>query len=55
MTYPFIAIGLIAIFIIYVLYLFVTKNKTKARAVLPVGLFFIAIWAIIYYFFIAKK
>ncbi len=51
MTYPFIPIGLIAIFIFYVLYLILfKKEKKQVKAVLPFGLVFIAVWAVIYYF-----
>ncbi len=51
MTYPLIPIGLITIFIVYVLYLLLFKKDLKRfTAVLYPGLFFIAIWTIIYYF-----
>ncbi len=51
MTYPFIAIGLIFVFIVYVLYLLlIKKDMKKLKAVLYPGLFFVAIWALIYYF-----
>ncbi len=51
MTYPFIPIGLIAIFIVYVLYLlFIKKDTKKVKTVLFPGLFFIVIWGVIYYF-----
>lgn len=51
MTLPFIAIGLIAVFIIYVVYLaFVKKDLGKLKSAIFPGLFFLAIWAIIYYF-----
>jgi hypothetical protein len=51
MTYPFIAIGLIAIFIIYSLYLlFIKKDLKKLKTVMYPGLFFIAIWGVLYYF-----
>lgn len=51
MTYPFIPIGLIAIFIIYVLYLlFTKKDMNKLKSLLFLGSFFIAVWAVIYYF-----
>ncbi len=50
MTYPFIPIGLIAIFIVYVLYLLLIKKDMKRfRIVLFPGVFFIVIWAVIYY------
>ena len=51
MMYPFIPIGLIAVFIVYVLYLLIIKKDIKKlKTVLYPGLFFIAIWAVIYYF-----
>ena len=51
MTYPFIPIGLIAIFIVYVLYLLlIKKDIKKLKSNLNPGLFFIAIWVVIYYF-----
>lgn len=49
--YPFIPAGLIAVFIIYVLYLLLIKKDTrKFKAVLYPGVFFIAVWGVIYYF-----
>ena len=51
MTYPFIPIGLISIFILVILYLVIIKKDIKQlKNVLYPGLFFIAIWAVIYYF-----
>lgn len=51
MTYSFIPIGLIAVFIVYVLYLlFFKKDMKRLKTVLYPGLFFIAIWVVIYYF-----
>lgn len=51
MTYPFIPIGLIVVFIAVVLYLLVIKKDMKKfKNVLYPGVFFIAIWAVIYYF-----
>ncbi len=51
MTYPFIPIILIAIFIGYIFYLLIIKKDMKQfKIVLIPGLFFIAIWAVIYYF-----
>lgn len=51
MTYPFIPIGLIAVFIVYVLYLLLfKKNIKRVKSVLELGLLFIAIWSVIYYF-----
>lgn len=50
-TYPFIPIGLIAVFIVHVLYLLlIKKDIKKLKVVVYPGLFFIAIWAVIYYF-----
>ncbi len=56
MTYPYIPIGLIAIFIVYVLYLaFVKKNlRSKFKGTVLPGLVFIAIWAVIYYLILKK-
>jgi FtsH-binding integral membrane protein len=51
MTYPFIPIGLIIIFLVYVLYmLIIKKDMNKLKPVLFIGLFFMAVWAVIYYF-----
>ena len=51
MTYSFIPIGLISIFILVILYLLIIKkDMKKLKKVLYPGLFFIAIWAVIYYF-----
>ncbi len=52
MTYPFIPIGLIAVLIIYLLYLALIKKtiKSKFKTVVLPGLFFVGIWGIIYYF-----
>lgn len=49
MTYPFIPIGLIAVFAVYIIYLLVTRNTAKLKTILPLGLTFIAVWAVIYY------
>lgn len=50
MTYPFIPIGLIAALFIYLLYiLIIKKDKQKFKSIFYLGLFFIAIWAVIYY------
>lgn len=50
MTYPFIPIGLIALFIIYLLFLlFIRKDQKRFKTVFYPGLFFIAVWMIIYY------
>lgn len=51
MTYPFAPIGLIAIFIVYVLYLLlIKKDIKKLKSILYPGLPFVAIWVVIYYF-----
>ncbi|MBN9292729.1 MAG: hypothetical protein J0G96_01970 [Flavobacteriia bacterium] len=51
MTYPFVPIGLIAVFIVYTLYLLLIKKDRKLfRSVFSLGLFFIAVWVIIYFF-----
>jgi FtsH-binding integral membrane protein len=51
MTYPFIPIALIAIFAVVILYLLIVKrDMKKVKSILYPGLFFIAIWAVIYYF-----
>jgi hypothetical protein len=51
MTYPFISIGLIAIYIVYVLYLLIVKKDIKKiNSILYPGLFFVAIWGVIYFF-----
>lgn len=52
MLYPYIAIGLIAFFLIYLLYHLIRKDKQKVRVVLLPGLFFIVTWVIIYYSFL---
>lgn len=53
MTYPFIAVGLTAIFIVYVLYLLIIKrDMKKLKTVLYPSLFFIAVWGVIYYFLV---
>lgn len=51
MTYPFIPIGLIITFIVYVSYLlFIKKDLKRLKTVLYPGLFFIAVWIGIYCF-----
>lgn len=51
MAYSFIPIGLITLFIAYVLYLLlIKKDRKKLKTVLYPGLFFIAVWGVIYYF-----
>ena len=53
MTYPLIPIGLIAVFVVAVLYLLIIKkDMKKVKSVLYPGLFFIGIWVVIYYFFL---
>jgi FtsH-binding integral membrane protein len=50
MTYPFIPIGLIAVFAVVILYLLlIKKDMKKVKSVLYPGLFFIGIWIVIYY------
>jgi len=50
MTYPIIPIGLIAVFIVCVLYLLlIKKDRKKTKIVLFPGLIFIGVWAVIYY------
>jgi hypothetical protein len=50
MIYPFIPVGLILILILFVLYLLIIKKDMKQlKTILYPGLFFIAIWAVIYY------
>ncbi|MFA7444852.1 MAG: hypothetical protein WCY89_02815 [Flavobacteriaceae bacterium] len=53
MIYPFITIGLVVAFIIYVLYLALIKKnlKSKTQTVVLPGLFFIGVWLGVYYFF----
>lgn len=54
MTYPFIPIGLMAVFVFYVLYLlFVRKDKRQLKAALRPGLFFISVWAVLYYMWLS--
>jgi len=51
MTYPFIAFGLLIVFLIYVLYLLVIKRDMKTlKQVLIPGAFFIAIWVLLYFY-----
>lgn len=50
MTYPFIAVGLTVVFASYLLYLLLIKKDIKTfKAFLYPGLFFIAVWLLIYY------
>lgn len=51
MLYPFISVGLIVVFIIYLLYiLFVKRDFEGQKNNILVGLFFLVIWGIIYYY-----
>ena len=51
MLYTLLPILLIAIFIVYVLFLLIVrKDIKKLRIALYPGLTFIAVWAVIYYF-----
>lgn len=51
--YPFLPIGLIAVFFVYIAYLlFVKKDIKKFKTVFYPGMFFIALWAIIYYYWL---
>ncbi len=53
MIYTLIPIGLIAVFVIYVLYqLIVKKDVKQIRTVLLPGVLFIAIWVAIYWFWL---
>jgi len=49
--YPFIAIGLLIVFVAYILYLALVKKELKqnlSKVVYP-GLFFISVWTILYF------
>lgn len=51
MAYPFIPIGLIAIFVVYCLYLLLyKKDRKKFKTAFYPGLLFIALWGVFYYF-----
>ena len=51
MLYPFITIGLIAVFAVYIFYfLLIRRDIEKVKAGLYPGIFFIIIWIGIYYF-----
>ncbi len=51
MAYLSVPVFLIAILAGYVLYLLIIKKDTKkAKSILAPGLFFVAIWVVIYYF-----
>ncbi len=53
MLFPIIPIGLIAVFIGYVLYLiFIKKDAKQLKPVLSVGLVFVGLWAVIYAFWL---
>ena len=52
MTYIFIPVGLIAIFALYLIYLLVRKDTARLKIVLFPGLFFIFLWAAIYFVFL---
>jgi hypothetical protein len=51
MLYPFISVAMLVIFIVYIAYiLLIKKDKKQFQSVVYVGLFFIAIWLLLYYF-----
>jgi len=51
MSYILIPFGLIAVFVVYVLYLLmIKKDMIKFKAVVIPGLFFIVVWLALYYF-----
>ncbi len=51
MTYSLIPIGLITVFMLYVLYLLlIKKDMKKFKLVFYPGMVFIAIWTVIYFF-----
>ena len=51
MSYILIPFGLIAVFVVYVLYLLmIKKDMIKFKAVVIPGLFFIVVWLVLYYF-----
>jgi hypothetical protein len=50
MLYPFMTIGFLIVFIVYVLYLALTKKlKQNISTVVYPGLFFISVWAGLYF------
>lgn len=50
MLYPFMTIGFLIVFIVYVLYLALTKKlKQNIITVVYPGLFFISVWAGLYF------
>lgn len=52
MLYPLIALGFTILLVFYILYLFlIKKDAQKAKSVLYPGLFFIAIWVVLYFLF----
>lgn len=56
MTYPLIAIGPIAVFIIQIVYQLLVKNDMrKLKTALYPGLVFIAVWAVFYYFLLKQR
>jgi cytochrome c oxidase assembly factor CtaG len=52
MMYTYIPIGLFIVFVGYILYRAIVKKdlKSKMRSVVMPGLFFIAVWALLYFF-----
>ncbi len=52
MMYTYIPIGLLIVFIGYILYRAIVKKdlKSKVRTIVMPALFFIAVWAVLYYF-----
>jgi hypothetical protein len=50
MLYPFMTIGFLIVFIVYVLYLALTKKlKQNISTVVYPGMFFISVWAGLYF------
>jgi hypothetical protein len=51
MLYLLVPIGLVIAFVIYVLYLAIIKKnlRTQVKPVILPGLFFISVWAVIYF------
>lgn len=50
MRYLYIPIAMIVVLVCYLVYLvFVKKDMKKFKSSLTIGLFFIAVWAIVYY------
>jgi len=50
MTFIFIPIGLLIVLVIYALYLIAKKDFRQLKAIAYPSLFFLAVWAGIYYF-----